>query len=363
MGGRHSRYCMGSGADGRLRICRRTHCQLDPGAHLDPTEGTHHENTDRNLRNRAAAFRQRIFWSGRRRCGRPRRRIRRIAGKQRSRARDELGRHRRPVRRKAPAVRPPPERETRRPTRLTVTSTARSKAFARAADEIDAALAHPRAQKEPALEANHSPADRIRHRSRGRHRAIPRPAPQNLARSLMWGADEHVLCALAAGWWLYCQSKGTSQRDSSDVLLTTVVSAAAPHLLKNIFDQTGPDRRTIRGHLRGIRFFGKIFRETARCFPLRSRRPHRPTGFRLLSFPARQRNYIWAAVAGLSLPASSCWPTRQPMSLRALQWDARWNGRSERSPDMARAPYPCCVVLLHPASSLRVRTNPSHHVC
>ena len=44
------------------------------------------------------------------------------------------------------------------------------------------------------------------------------PATETIAEALTWGADEHVLSALAVGWWLYCRSKGLrDRRDSNHV--------------------------------------------------------------------------------------------------------------------------------------------------
>jgi len=76
---------------------------------------------------------------------------------------------------------------------------------------------------------------------------------------LTWGADEHILCALAAGWWLFCRSKGAAKRHASDhILVTTLVAfLRCLHILKVVFDQERPDRTTIRGHWRGIPFSGK----------------------------------------------------------------------------------------------------------
>ena len=84
-----------------------------------------------------------------------------------------------------------------------------------------------------------------------------RPA-EHVAEALTWGADEHVLCALALGWWLYARSGDAQIRRASDhVLLTTLVASALPHALKRIFDQQRPDRLTALGHLRGIPLSGK----------------------------------------------------------------------------------------------------------
>jgi hypothetical protein len=64
-----------------------------------------------------------------------------------------------------------------------------------------------------------------------------RPGPERAAKALTWGADEHILCALAAGWWPCCRGKDADCRRASDhVLLTTLVSSALPHLLKVVFD-------------------------------------------------------------------------------------------------------------------------------
>ena len=66
-----------------------------------------------------------------------------------------------------------------------------------------------------------------------------------------------VLCALAVGWWLYSHAKGTNREASNHVLITTVVSAALPHVLKLAFNQTRPDRRTVQGHWQGVEFSGR----------------------------------------------------------------------------------------------------------
>src|SRR5690349_10475968 len=84
------------------------------------------------------------------------------------------------------------------------------------------------------------------------------PRAERAAQLLTWGADEHVLLAIAAGWWLYCRGRPVrARRDSDHILLTTLAVSLAPHLLKSIFDQRRPDRLTVRGHLHGIPFSGK----------------------------------------------------------------------------------------------------------
>ncbi|WP_159009941.1 phosphatase PAP2 family protein [Bradyrhizobium sp. S69] len=84
------------------------------------------------------------------------------------------------------------------------------------------------------------------------------PRIEKIAKATTWGADEHILSALAIGWWIYARNKSAEQRRiSNHVLLTTVVSSALPHLLKTVFDQERPDRLTVRGHWRGVPFSGK----------------------------------------------------------------------------------------------------------
>jgi membrane-associated phospholipid phosphatase len=83
------------------------------------------------------------------------------------------------------------------------------------------------------------------------------PAIERVAQIVTWGADEKVLCALAAGWWLYCQTRAASGRAAaSHILLTTVAVSLIPHALKAMFDQQRPDRVTIRGHLHGVPISG-----------------------------------------------------------------------------------------------------------
>jgi undecaprenyl-diphosphatase len=92
-------------------------------------------------------------------------------------------------------------------------------------------------------------------------RAIARdaePAPEELARALTWGADEKALLVLAAVGWLSSRGQGESlQRAGNRSLLVSVTASLLPHVLKTLFNQTRPDRRTIRGHLHGVSFSGK----------------------------------------------------------------------------------------------------------
>ena len=84
-----------------------------------------------------------------------------------------------------------------------------------------------------------------------------RPAPEEVSQAVTWGADEHVLCILAAGFWLVSRRAENPMRQAADhVLLTTVASSLLPHLLKTVFNQRRPDRLTVLGHLHGVPLSG-----------------------------------------------------------------------------------------------------------
>jgi hypothetical protein len=121
---------------------------------------------------------------------------------------------------------------------------------------------------------------------------------EHAAEALTWGADEHVLCALAFGWWLYARSSDTQTRRTSDhVLLTTLVASALPHVLKRVFDQERPDRLTARGHLHGIPLSGKRFD----AFPSGHAVHIGALASAATVLPPAQRNTVWAVGGGLVL--------------------------------------------------------------
>jgi len=83
-------------------------------------------------------------------------------------------------------------------------------------------------------------------------------AIEQTAGTLTWGADEHVMSALALGWWIYCRNKDAPARRRSDhILLTTIAAAILPHLIKKLVNQERPDRLTVYGHLHGVPLSGK----------------------------------------------------------------------------------------------------------
>lgn len=125
-----------------------------------------------------------------------------------------------------------------------------------------------------------------------------RPPPEHAAEALTWGADEHVLCALAAAWWLLTRRASTrARRDSDHVLLATIAASTLPHLLKMIFDQERPDRRTIEGHVHGIPFSGKRLD----AFPSGHAVHVGALASAATILPAGQRNAVWAVGGGLVL--------------------------------------------------------------
>jgi undecaprenyl-diphosphatase len=81
---------------------------------------------------------------------------------------------------------------------------------------------------------------------------------ETVARGLTWGADEKILLALAAAGWVVTRTRRESLRRAGDhALLVAATASVLPHLMKAVFDQTRPDRKTVLGHLNGVSFSGK----------------------------------------------------------------------------------------------------------
>jgi membrane-associated phospholipid phosphatase len=79
-----------------------------------------------------------------------------------------------------------------------------------------------------------------------------------ISRGLTWAADEKVLLMLAVAGWVATRGRSEQmQRAGNHALLVTVAASLMPHGLKAVFDQTRPDRKTARGHVRGVSFSGK----------------------------------------------------------------------------------------------------------
>jgi undecaprenyl-diphosphatase len=124
------------------------------------------------------------------------------------------------------------------------------------------------------------------------------PHIEEAAEALTWGADEHIVCALAAGWCLLARNKSKEARLASDhLLLTTLVASALPHLLKTVFDQERPDRLTVRGHWRGIPFSGNRLD----AFPSGHAVHIGALASAASILPTKQRNAAWGLGLGLVL--------------------------------------------------------------
>jgi len=124
------------------------------------------------------------------------------------------------------------------------------------------------------------------------------PVPEKAAEILTWGADEHLLIALAAGFWLY--GRGADERTriaSNHIMLTTAAVALLPHLLKSIFEQERPDRTTIRGHWHGVPFSGKALD----AFPSGHALHVGALASAATELPPAERNTVWIIGSGLVL--------------------------------------------------------------
>jgi undecaprenyl-diphosphatase len=120
---------------------------------------------------------------------------------------------------------------------------------------------------------------------------------EHVAEVLTWGADEHVLCALAFGWWLARTRDVPVRRASDHVLLTTIVASILPHVLKKVFDQERPDRLTVLGHVHGIPLSGKRLD----AFPSGHAVHIGALASAATGLPPAQRNAVWAVGGGLVL--------------------------------------------------------------
>lgn len=124
------------------------------------------------------------------------------------------------------------------------------------------------------------------------------PGTEEAAELLTWGADEHILLAIAAAWWLYSRRGSQRQRRNSDhLLLTTLTASLIPHLLKSVFDQRRPDRLTVLGHLHGVPLSGK----PRDAFPSGHAMHVGALASAATALPPAKRNLVWAFGAGLAL--------------------------------------------------------------
>jgi membrane-associated phospholipid phosphatase len=112
------------------------------------------------------------------------------------------------------------------------------------------------------------------------------------AQFLTWGADEHVLLAVAAlGWILTRGAPAPERRLGNHFLACTLTTAVLPHIMKRFIDQERPDRLTIEGHLRGIPLSGK----SEDAFPSGHALHIGAIASAATLLPPAIRNAIWAA--------------------------------------------------------------------
>jgi len=159
------------------------------------------------------------------------------------------------------------------------------------------------------------------------------PQTEQAAELLTWGADEHVLLAIAATWRLYCyQGSPTRRRNSDHILATTLAVSVLPHLLKSIFDQRRPDRLTVRGHLHGVPVSGKA----NDAFPSGHAMHVGALASAASVLPPTGAISYGHSVRGWCLPGSCCWRIGRATSLPASRLAHSRNGSSASAPDLAR---------------------------
>ena len=130
-------------------------------------------------------------------------------------------------------------------------------------------------------------------------RAVARhtnPQIERGAKTLTWGADGHVLVAAASlGWLLTRKSDEPLRRLATHVLASSLATAILPHILKSFIAQERPDRRTIRGHWRGMPFSGK----SSDAFPSGHALHVGAVASAATLLPPKVRNLVWAAGTAL----------------------------------------------------------------
>src|SRR6266550_408620 len=122
------------------------------------------------------------------------------------------------------------------------------------------------------------------------------PRIERGAEALTWGADEHVLIAAAAiGWFLTRKSEEPVRRLSTHILACSLSVSILPHILKTFIDQERPDRRTIKGHWRGMPFSGK----SSDAFPSGHALHVGALASAATLLAPKVRNLVWAAGTAL----------------------------------------------------------------
>jgi hypothetical protein len=154
----------------------------------------------------------------------------------------------------------------------------------------------------------------------------------HVAGVITWGADEHVLLALAAiGWVLTRKAREAERRFGNHVLVCSLTTNALSHIMKLFIDQERPDRLTIEGHLRGIPLSGK----SGDAFPSGHALHVGALASAATLLPPKYRNTIWIAGTVPMTRPLFCSLTGSPMWWPALPSVPRWNGVCGKSPALA----------------------------
>lgn len=127
--------------------------------------------------------------------------------------------------------------------------------------------------------------------------ARARPVPEEIEKTLTWGADEDLLLGCAAAAWIVATAFRSPLRPAAGhLLIVAVATAAAPHVLKTTFDQVRPDRVTVKGHLHGIPISG----DSLDAFPSGHAVHMGALASAATVLPPRYKIPIWSVALGLS---------------------------------------------------------------
>jgi membrane-associated phospholipid phosphatase len=125
-----------------------------------------------------------------------------------------------------------------------------------------------------------------------------RPGSEEAAAAATWGADEHVLIAAAAVYWLLSRSGTAGARtEGTHLLAVSVVTGVLPHVLKRVFNQRRPDRLTVTGHLYGVPVSGRA----NDAFPSGHAVHMGALASAACAFDQPYRGLAWTAAVGISL--------------------------------------------------------------
>lgn len=127
--------------------------------------------------------------------------------------------------------------------------------------------------------------------------AKARPVPEEIEKTLTWGADEHLLLGCAAAAWIAATVCRSPLRPAAGhLLIVAAATAAAPHALKTMFDQVRPDRKTVKGHLHGIPVSG----DSMDAFPSGHAVHMGALASAAAVLPPRYKIPVWSVALGLS---------------------------------------------------------------